>query len=344
MHGQNSQQLLKKLRQVGSPTYVRFLQKSHLSAHAQLALMLNQHLQTTIDADRFLQITGTRYRLVNQLAPHSCFFPYLRELVVRAYPTQQGLKTDELGTKVHLFRSYLDRLVIQYLRHYQSATGIYTQNDYEQLLLYCHDHHLALDYQTGANYHNRFHDHFTYPRNMKVQLMKNSTARRYNDARMVELVVNIETGQFVSEWNVYRATADGQIDAKPTHYSLTELRAVADTESFNYGIPYGTYHVPARYRSTHQRLDVQQPFNSAIRQQAKQYWQFPQDYQRGGSYADIVKDGGQWDVQAWQLIPVDQRAVIYQHFVRDLQTYKLTNYGIKHYLERKTAFPNHHSQ
>lgn len=329
--GRDGIELINELLCVGSSTYVRFLRASCLSAHDQLALMLNHHLKARIDEHQFLQIHATRYHLASQLAPDSCFFRYLRELVVRAYPGRQGLKVDQLGVKVHLLRSYLDWQVIKYIRQYQWSDQPQQPSDYERLVHYCQDHRLALDYQTAANYHNRYHGEFTYSRNMKVQLMRDSQARRYNDARMLEFIVDIATGRFVSEWNVYCQTVTGTIDADPAHYTNAELREVADTESFNYGIPYGQYHVPVRYRGTHQRLDVQQPVNSAIRQAAKKYWRFSRDYDRGGSYVDLVKSAR--DVQAWRSISPADRPAVYQQFLSYLRKHHVTNQGIKQYLE-----------
>ena len=328
--GHDGSKFFHDLSCVGSPTYVRFLRATHLLAHEQLALILNDHLNTSIDEHGFLQIHGTRYQLASELAPHSFFFRYFRELVIRAYPDQQGLRADQLGTKVHLFRSYLDRQVIEYLRHYHWPGEPAHPSDYERLLQYCQDHQLTLDYQTSANFHNRYHGEFTYPQNMKSQLMLDSQARRYNDARMIEFIVDIDTGQLVSEWNVYRKTATGTIDTDPAHYSIAELHEVADTESFNYGVPYGQYHVPARYRETHQQLDVQQPVNSAIRQRAKKYWRYPRDY------ADVVKSAQ--DVQAWRSILPRDRQVVYQRFVNYLQVHHVANQGIKKYLKNTNGF------
>lgn len=329
-HGRDCSKMFHELLCVGSPTYVCFLRASHLSAHKQLALILNEHLNTSIDKHEFLQIHATRYQFATELAPHSFFFSYLRELVIRAYPDQWGLKANQLGAKVHLLRSYLDRQVIEYLRHYHWSGEPVHPSDYERLLQYCQDHQLTLDYQTSANFHNRYHGEFTYPRNMKVQLMHDSQARRYNDARMIEFIVDIATGQFVSEWNVYHETATGAIDANPTHYSIAELHEVADTESFNYGIPYGQYHVPARYRGTHQRLDIRQPVNSAVRQRAKKDWRYPRDY------ADVVKSAS--DVQVWQSISPRDRQAVYRQFVNYLQSHHVTNQGIKAYLKNKNGF------
>lgn len=320
---------------VGSDLYIQLLRASHLPAHAQLDLILNHHLGAVIDRHRFLQLTNQEYHLDAGLTPRSFFYPYFRELVVQAYPDSRGLRADELGRKVHLFRCYLDRQNLTYLRNYRRAELPANLTDYDRFICYCRDQGLEIDYQTGANYHNRYHHVFDYPRNMKVQLMRDSAARHYNDARMIEFIVDIVSGRFVSEWNVYHQNAAGIIDADPTHYNSAELREIADTESFNYGVPKGVYQLPRRYKGTHRHLDISQPVNSAIRRQAKNYWRFPHDYNHGGSFAELVKDGGDADVQAWRTIPEEERAAVYRDFVTFLQAGHRENHGIKHYLAQK---------
>ena len=317
--------------QVGTPLYVAMLQNSDLTAHQQLALILDQHLQTSVDSTGFLQLDSHKFRLADDLTPQSFFYPYFRQLVVDAYSTPLGLGQDSLGLRVHLFRSYLDRQNINYLRHYPAAEGA---TDYQRLLKYCADHHLTLDYQTGANYHNRYHGHFDYPRNMKVQLMRDSNRQRYNNGRMIEFIIDLDGGHFVSQWNVYRITTDGRVDADPRHYSIAELYQVANTESFNYGLPKGVYQLPTAYRKTHRYLDINQPANSQIRRQAKKYWRYPHDYNHGGSFAEVVKDGGDKDVRCWRAIPQSRRQAVYDNFIADLRTGHHPNRGIAAYLNK----------
>ena len=95
--------------QVGTPLYVAMLQNSDLTAHQQLALILDQHLQTSVDSTGFLQLDSHKFRLADDLTPQSFFYPYFRQLVVDAYSTPLGLDQDSLELRVHLFRSYLER-------------------------------------------------------------------------------------------------------------------------------------------------------------------------------------------------------------------------------------------
>ena len=324
--------LFQSVHVVGSDPYTDMLKVSRQTPAAKLNLMLNRHLQTTIDEYGFLQLNESNYQLAEMLSPQSAFFPYLRDLVVAAYPTPMGLKIDALGRQMHLFRCYLDRLVINFIRHYRHDAMPANASDYDRLLQYCQDHEIDLDYQTGANFHNRYHDDFDYPHNMKVQLMRDSMASQLNDARMIEFIVDIDSGRFVSEWNVYRQLADGRIDANPAHYSLAELQEVANTESFNYGIPYGVYHVPAGYRGSHRRLDVEQPRDSDIRRQSKQYWVYPHDYDQGGPFAEIVAAGDDADVTAWRDVPAKERPQVYGDFVNFLKAHTGNNPGMRLFL------------
>lgn len=56
---------------------------------------------------------------------------------------------------------------------------------------------------------------------------------------MVEFIVNLETLNFVSQWDVLRLKSTEKYLSDPTCYTKEKLSAIADTESFNYGIPHG---------------------------------------------------------------------------------------------------------
>ncbi|WP_159434549.1 DUF3114 domain-containing protein [Limosilactobacillus caccae] len=323
---------MRELNQVGSPAYLTMLRHSGLTAAAQLDLIINHHLHAFIDHDHFLQLPPGDYILAPTLTPLSSFYPYFRDLVVAAYHTPAGLKADELGQKIHLFRSYLDRQNINFIRHYRTETISANATDLHRLCQYAIDHHLRLDLKTAAGFHNRYHDQFTYPRNMKVQLTRNSYRLRRNPARMIEFIIDIDTGNFVSQWNVYHHRSNGLIDGSPAHYSIHQLYQVANTESFNYGIPAGGHLVLSKYRHTHQWLDISQPPNSKIRRAAKKYWHYPHDLHAGGEYADLVKSFA--DVLAWRRVPCDWRQPVYSAYQQYLTDKWHRNRGINKYLKR----------
>lgn len=297
---------------------------SDFSPKHRLRMVLDDEFAATIDQNDFLQIDPTYLEL--ELSPLSPFFVKFRQLVIDAYPTSHGLKEDELGRKIHLFRSYLDLFYLNYIHQYSG------QNDFQRLLNFAHKQKIRLDYETASNYHNRTRNDVFYPRNMKVQLTRNSWRLRNNPARMVEFIINIDRGKFISEWDSYKLTADGKVDSDPAHYSIAKLESIANTESFNYGIPHGNYFVYHHLRKTHYYLDVQQPKDSLLRQRAKKIYRSPRGYQHSGRFADLIMAGGVKDAKAWQRIPFSRRAEVYSAFIEHLAQSKMPNWGINYYL------------
>ena len=163
--------------------------------------------------------------------------------------------------QVHLFRYYLDRQAIYYIRnHYEGTT------DYEKLLAYGKENNIEFDYTTSANYHNRIKNSngFQRPYNMKVQVPKGNTAEgdELNNARMVEFIVNMDTGEFDSQWDAYdkHKLPNGRYNSDPSVYSEDELREIANTESFNYGLSTGqNSDVTEFYKGKHGKLDMNTP-------------------------------------------------------------------------------------
>lgn len=324
-----------RVHRVGSNVYTKMLKSSHLSAKTLVTNLIERHLGGKIDPNNFLQLNADRkakYHLDEKISPLNSLFPTIRDLVVQTFPKDKTLKdvsrenTDNLGqlaTEVHLFRSYLDRSYLKYIQSYQGKDGKLKQaTDYQRLQQFIKDYHLEADYGTGANAHNRrLKD---YPENMKVQLMKDSKNKRGNNARMIEFIVNLKDGHFVSEWNAYdKHTIDGQIDFNVSNYSDDELKGIADTESFNYGVPIGTGNakVAGMYQKSHSNLDYSHPADSVIREKATEKYSSPRDYDKTdkktgerGNYADIVKQ--EKDIQAWNSVPDSEKAATYHKFVK----------------------------
>lgn len=159
------------------------------------------------------------------------------------------------------------------------------------------------------------------PQNMKLQLAKKSSYNnfsRYNDARMVEFIVNLETLNFVSQWDVLRLKSTEKYLSDPTCYTKEKLSAIADTESFNYEIPHGKGYVPWRCRNSHRDLDGVNPLESDLRKYAKKYWlASPDAHKVKGGHGDLVSSGGIKDIIYWKSIPDNKRLEVYHGYTTE---------------------------
>ena len=301
--------LYAETKEIGSDIYTEMYAASKLDSKAKIELVLKQ-LGAETDGNQFMHLTSKTHKISENLALHGDFNMYFRRDVVKAFGDKHlNYKKDLLRQQVHFFRYYLDRQAIYYIRnHYEGAT------DYEKLLAYGKENNIEFDYTTGSNYHNRFNpkDGFKRPYNMKVQVPQGNSAKGkdLNNARMVEFIVNIDTGEFDSQWDAYdkHKLADGSYNSDLSAYSDDEFREIANTESFNYGPSKGqNSDVTKFYKGKHGMLDVDGTPEPATRSEAKK--QFHSESDLGdvdkdtghvGQFADIVRKGGHEDYEAWQ--------------------------------------------
>lgn len=306
--------LMQQLKLIGSDSYTKLFCKSRLSPAEKLELVLQQ-MQAQIDQNGFLQLAG-EYRLAPDLPPHGRFLKLFRKTVRQTFlprglqPIYQNKSKNELAVKIHLFRSYLDRHNLMYVRKYFPGN-----TDWEKLQNYQQKAKVKFDYSTNARFHNRYlsNQRFTYPQNMKIQVTKWQ--------RMSEFIVNLQTGRFISEWDFYHTQKNGKINTALAEYPITAGAAVANTGSFNYGLPKGKYARILKFSHSHQLLDVKHPIDPQLRYHfnhplGQLYWKSPKSYGQDskGGYADIVTRGP-IDFLAWQQVPLDCKEKIYQEFV-----------------------------
>ena len=300
--------LYAETKEIGSDIYTEMYASSKLDSKAKVELVLKQ-LGAETDKKQFMHLTSKTHKISENLPPHGDFNMYFRRDVVKAFGDKHlNYKKDSLRQQVHFFRYYLDRQAIYYIRsHYEGA------NDYEKLLAYGKENNIEFDYTTGANYHNRFQqkDGFKRPYNMKVQVPQGNSAegKDLNNARMVEFIVNLDTGEFDSQWDAYdkHKLANGRYDSNPDNYSKDELREIANTESFNYGPSKGqNSDVTKFYEGKHGMLDVDGTPEPATRVRAKELFRYEDDFDKKdektghkGQFVDIVRKGNQ-DYETWQ--------------------------------------------
>ena len=316
--------LYAETKEIGSDIYTEMYASSKLDSEAKVKLVLKQ-LGAETDGNQFMHLTSKTHKISENLPPHGDFNMYFRRDVVKAFGDKHlNYKKDLLRQQVHFFRYYLDRQAIYYIRnHYEGA------NDYEKLLAYGKENNIEFDYTTGSNYHNRFtpKDGFKRPYNMKVQVPKGNSAKGkdLNNARMVEFIVNLDTGEFESQWDAYdkHKLADGSYDSDPSVYSDDEFREIANTESFNYGPSKGkNSDVTKFYEGKHGMLDVGGTPEPATRTEAKKRFRYEDDLGKKdentghvGQFADIVRGGGHEDYEAWQKVPDEDKQKVYNDYI-----------------------------
>ena len=335
--------LYAETKEIGSDIYTEMYAASKLDSKAKIELVLKQ-LGAETDGNQFMHLTSKTHKISENLPPHGDFNMYFRRDVVKAFGDKHlNYKEDLLRQQVHFFRYYLDRQAIYYIRsHYEGA------NDYEKLLAYGKENNIEFDYTTGSNYHNRFtpKDGFKRPYNMKVQVPQGNSAKGkdLNNARMVEFIVNIDTGEFDSQWDAYdkHKLADGSYNSDLSAYSDDEFREIANTESFNYGPSKGqNSDVTKFYKGKHGMLDVDGTPEPATRSEAKK--QFHSESDLGdvdkdtghvGQFADIVRKGGHEDYEAWQRKTkgMSEKEEEYNKFKASLNGDASNNNGYSYYI------------
>lgn len=316
--------LYAETKEIGSDIYTEMYASSKLDSKAKVELVLKQ-LGAKTDKKQFMHLTSQTHKISENLAPHGDFNMYFRRDVVKAFGDKNlNYQKDPLRQQVHFFRYYLDRQAIYYIRsHYEGA------NDYEKLLAYGKENNIEFDYTTGSNYHNRFKksDGFKRPYNMKVQVPQGNSAKGkdLNNARMVEFIVNIDTGEFESQWDAYdkHKLPNGRYNSDPSVYSDDELREIANTESFNYGPSKGqNSDVTKFYEGKHGMLDVDGTPEPTTRTEAKKLFRYENDLGKKdektgyiGQFADIVRGGGHEDYEAWQKVPYEDKQKVYNDYI-----------------------------
>ena len=339
--------LYAETKEIGSDIYTEMYASSKLDSEAKVKLVLKQ-LGAETDGNQFMHLTSKTHKISENLPPHGDFNMYFRRDVVKAFGDKHlNYKKDLLRQQVHFFRYYLDRQAIYYIRnHYEGA------NDYEKLLAYGKENNIEFDYTTGSNYHNRFNpkDGFKRPYNMKVQVPQGNSAKGkdLNNARMVEFIVNLDTGEFDSQWDAYdnHKLANGRYDSNPNNYFKDELREIANTESFNYGPSKGNNtDVSGIYQGKHGMLDVDGTPEPATRVRAKELFRYEKDLGKKdektghvGQFVDIARKGNQ-DYEAWQRntkgMSEEEKVEEYNKYKNSMDDNDRSNNGYDNYSSNK---------
>ena len=124
---------------------------------------------------------------------------------------------------IHQFRMYIDKHNIEYVRNYFKGP-----TDYAKLQAYAKNFEMKLYYGEPSRHHNKIGrgEHFR-----KLKYDKVLTPNRLS-----EFIINVETGTFVTQWDVLEIRKDGTVASGPDGYLKRESEkqcVIVDTESFN---------------------------------------------------------------------------------------------------------------
>ena len=191
---------------------------------------------------------------------------------------------------------------------------------------------------------------------MKVQVPQGNSAKGkdLNNARMVEFIVNLDTGEFDSQWDAYdkHKLANGRYNSDLSAYSDDEFREIANTESFNYGPSKGqNSDVTKFYEGKHGMLDVGGTPEPATRARAKELFRYEKDLGKKdentghvGQFADIVRKGNQ-DYETWQRntkgMSEEEKVEEYNKFKKSLNGSADNNTGYYDYTQSQ-FYPKDH--
>lgn len=223
-------------RQIGSDVYTYMFEASKIEPKKKALLVLRQ-MGAYMDENGMLQL-GAGDKFAADMTPHSAFLEDYAACVREAYQ-KNGHKYRTLDDQmIHQFRMYIDKHNIEYVRNYFKGP-----TDYAKLQAYAKNFEMKLYYGEPSRHHNKIGrgEHFRKQKYDKV-LTPN---------RLSEFIINVETGTFVTQWDVLEIRKDGTVASGPDGYLKRESEkqcVIVDTESFNYA--------PADYIDAHNALDV----------------------------------------------------------------------------------------
>lgn len=228
---QEIDRIYRSAHQIGSDVYTYMFEESKITPKKKALLVIEQ-MGGYMDENGMLQFNdGDRF--APEMSPHAAFLEDYAKCVRKAYK-----KKNLDNEMIHQFRMYIDQHNIAYVRGYYEG-----ETDYERLKAYAKNFNMKLYYGEPSRHHN------------KTEKAEKFKEQKYDKIltpnKLSEFIIDIETGGFVTEWDVLKKTKDNQVQSKTTAYENIEKsqkKKVVNSESFNYA--------PADYNDAHHRLDV----------------------------------------------------------------------------------------
>ena len=174
---------------VGSDVYTYMFESSELKAKKKALLVIEQ-MGGYLDENGMLQLKdGDEFYL--SMEPHSVFLEDYAQCVRDAYQKKNKTYKRLDDTMIHQFRMYIDKHNIEYVRN--NFDG---KTDYEKLKNYAAEFEFSLYYGEPSRHHN------------KIQKDSAFDGQKYDKIltpnRLSEFIINVETGEFVTEWDVLK--------------------------------------------------------------------------------------------------------------------------------------------
>lgn len=221
---------------VGSDVYTYMFSQSSLKPKEKALLVITQ-LGGYIDSNGMLQLKN-KDMFYMEMPPHSEFLEDYAETVRAAYAKKNKTYRRLDNQMIHQFRMYIDKHNIDYVR-----TRFEGRTDYEKLKKYAEEFGFSLYYGEPSRHHNKFSDTVPFEGQICDKILTPN--------RLSEFIVNVKTGEFVTEWDILKNNQWQDVLSAEKAYSsetMTAEKKIVDTESFNYA--------PADYVEAHQKLDV----------------------------------------------------------------------------------------
>lgn len=221
---------------IGSDVYTYMFESSQLKPKKKALLVIEQ-MGGYLDKNGMLQLSGGDEFYVG-MEPHSVFLEDYAQCVRDAYKKKNKTFKRLDDPMIHQFRMYIDKHNIEYVRN-----NFEGKTDYEKLRNYAKEFEFSLYYGEPSRHHNKMLKEGTFDGQKHDKILTPN--------RLAEFIVDVETGEFVTEWDVLKKDEEEAVLSRESAYKKareSERKKVVDTESFNYA--------PADYVEAHQMLDV----------------------------------------------------------------------------------------
>lgn len=221
---------------IGSDVYTYMFESSQLKPKKKALLVIEQ-MGGYLDKNGMLQLSGGDEFYLG-MEPHSVFLEDYAQCVRDAYKKKNKTFKRLDDPMIHQFRMYIDKHNIEYVRN-----NFEGKTDYEKLRNYAKEFEFSLYYGEPSRHHNKMLKEGTFDGQKHDKILTPN--------RLAEFIVDVETGEFVTEWDVLKKDEEEAVLSRESAYKKareSERKKVVDTESFNYA--------PADYVEAHQMLDV----------------------------------------------------------------------------------------